>query len=227
MGLSSKLSCKAQSFSHCHNPHRFFQSEVLRLYFPHWNPGLRSLSHSPVFPPRLSARIYGIAQFASCHLAASPLLPSCPSLPLLPVWMNVSPLTAWLLDFPTVRFSGSSGCFFVFKFVVVLILVVRGGTVCLPMPPSWPAVPYMNFFRAVRRRVKVFFQSLLFVNNRLKVLFWSGKNFWSLSFLSVFFLVENCTQRNFQLKLLQVWASLEGLLCLQLCGLLPSSFTGC
>ena len=29
--------------------------------------------------------------------------------------------------------------FFVFKFVVVL-LVVRGGTVCLPLPPSWPEV---------------------------------------------------------------------------------------
>ena len=26
---------------------------------------------------------------------------------------------------------------FVFKFVVVRLLVVRGGTVCLPMPPSW------------------------------------------------------------------------------------------
>ena len=27
---------------------------------------------------------------------------------------------------------------FVFKFVVVLVLVVQGGTVCLPTPPSWP-----------------------------------------------------------------------------------------
>ena len=32
------------------------------------------------------------------------------SLPLLLVWMNVSSLTAWLLDFHTVWFSGSSGC---------------------------------------------------------------------------------------------------------------------
>ena len=30
--------------------------------------------------------------------------------------------------------------FFVFKFVVVLLLVVQGGTVCLPRPPSWPEV---------------------------------------------------------------------------------------
>ena len=38
-------------------------------------------------------------------------LPSCPSLPLLPVWMNVSSLSPWLSDFHTVQFSVSSGCF--------------------------------------------------------------------------------------------------------------------
>ena len=37
--------------------------------------------------------------------------PGCPSPPLLPVWMNVSSLTPWLLDFHTVQFSVSSGCF--------------------------------------------------------------------------------------------------------------------
>ena len=35
--------------------------------------------------------------------------------------------------------------FFVFRFVVVLLLVVQGGTVCLPMPPSWPEVPTKVF----------------------------------------------------------------------------------
>ena len=43
-----------------------------------------------------------------CHHSS---LPSCVSLPLLPVWMNVSSLTPWLLDFHTLRFSVSSGCF--------------------------------------------------------------------------------------------------------------------
>ena len=33
------------------------------------------------------------------------------SLPLLLVWMNVSSLTPWLLEFHTVLFSGTSGCF--------------------------------------------------------------------------------------------------------------------
>ena len=34
------------------------------------------------------------------------------------VWVNVSSLTPWLLDFHTVRFSVSSGCFFVFKLLL-------------------------------------------------------------------------------------------------------------
>ena len=51
--------------------------------------------------------------------------------------MNVSSLTPWLSDFHTGRFSGSSGYSFVFKFVVVLLLVVGGGKVYLPMPLSW------------------------------------------------------------------------------------------
>ena len=76
-----------------------------------------------------------------CHESS---LPSCRSPPLLLVQMNVSSLTPWLLDFHTVRSSGSSGYFFVFKFVV-LLLVVRGGTVCLPTPPSWPEVLFQAF----------------------------------------------------------------------------------
>ena len=38
MGLSNGLSCEAGSFSHCCNPHRFLQLEVLRLYFPTVEP---------------------------------------------------------------------------------------------------------------------------------------------------------------------------------------------
>ena len=51
-----------------------------------------------------------LAGSTSCCLALSPVHPSCPSPPLLPVWMNVS-LSPWLLDFHAVRFSVSSGCF--------------------------------------------------------------------------------------------------------------------
>ena len=41
------------------------------------------------------------------------VLSTCLPLPLPPVWMNVSPLTPWLSDFHTVRFSSSS-CYILF-----------------------------------------------------------------------------------------------------------------
>ena len=53
----------------------------------------------------------------------SPLLPGCLSPPLLPVWMNVSFLCPW--------------CRTSLPFDFLSVLVVRGGAVCLPMPPSW------------------------------------------------------------------------------------------
>ena len=54
--------------------------------------------------------IHHLTGSASRLLAVSPLCPACPSPPLLPVWINVSSLSPWLLDFHTVRFSVSSRC---------------------------------------------------------------------------------------------------------------------
>ena len=113
-------------------PHRCFQSEVLRLYFLTLETWVAQsvLLHSC---SSLSALECGTTQ-SSCHYLACPgppattllrvLFDGCPSLALLPVWMNVSSLTPWSSDFHIARFSGSFGCFFVFKFVVVLLLVV-------------------------------------------------------------------------------------------------------
>ena len=70
--------------------------QLFLLVYPHANVG----------PPGLPAALPW----------SSP--PSCPSLPLLPVWMNVSSLTSWLLDFHTVRFSGCSGCFLFFNLLL-------------------------------------------------------------------------------------------------------------
>ena len=47
----------------------------------------------------------------------------CPSLPLLPVWMSVYFLFPW--------------CQTSLPFDFLSVLVVRGGAVCLPTPPSW------------------------------------------------------------------------------------------
>ena len=114
MGSSNGLSYETRNSSCCCNLHRFLQ--VLRLYFP----GLCNVSHSPVVPPSLSlhecattrsASHYLAYLSASHHLATCPLCISCPFLPLLLVWINVSSLTPWLSDFHIVWFSGSSHYF--------------------------------------------------------------------------------------------------------------------
>ena len=63
-----------------------------------------------------------LRQSGSCHGNASPLRPGCLSPPLLLVWMNV-------FLFPWFRTS--------LPFDFLSVLVVRGGAVCLPTPPSW------------------------------------------------------------------------------------------
>ena len=112
MGLSNELSCEAWSFS-CHlNPHRCFQSETLRLYFPAGTLDCVVCLASPLFLPVYPHMDVGLpTPPATTHLSASPPHLGCPSPPLLPVCMNVSSLTPCLLDFHTVQFSGSSGYF--------------------------------------------------------------------------------------------------------------------
>ena len=52
-----------------HNSHRFYSQRFCGFFFlPCWNPGLRGLSRSTVFPPGLSACKCGITWSASCHL---------------------------------------------------------------------------------------------------------------------------------------------------------------
>ena len=63
------------------------------------------------------------SQSQSPHSHASPLCPGCPSLPFLPVWMYVYFLSPW--------------CWTSLPFDFLSVLVVRGGAVCLPTPPSW------------------------------------------------------------------------------------------
>ena len=53
MGLSNKLSCEAGSFSHHHNPHRFFQLEILRFYFHVLEP-----CHMVYLAPQLFLPVY-------------------------------------------------------------------------------------------------------------------------------------------------------------------------
>ena len=71
-----------------------------------------------------------LRQSRSRHGHASPLCPGCPFLPLLPVWMNVYFLFPWCRTSLPFNFL-SVLVVFCFKIVVVLLLVVGGGTVYL------------------------------------------------------------------------------------------------
>ena len=69
-------------------------------------------------------------QSRSRHGNASPL---CPSPPLLPVWMNVYFLFPW--------------CWTSLLFDFLSVLFVRGGAVCLLMPPSlFSSLPFKKYF---------------------------------------------------------------------------------
>ena len=127
-------------------PTDVFNQRLWGFISPHWDPGLHHLSHSLVVHPSLSAQECGTAQskipcltgFSSRHLAMSPLH-------LVPISTPPSGLDEYFFFNSLVVGLLYSSIFwqlwlsFVFKFVVVL-LVVRGGTVYLPMPPSWPEV---------------------------------------------------------------------------------------
>ena len=142
MGLSNKLSCEAGSFScHC-NPHRFFPSEVLRLYFPTLEPWVTPQLFLPVY---LHSNVgLPIPPAATLPVPVLQVPPCCESSP---PWLPVStPPTSldecFFFNSLIVRLPYSSifcqfWLVFIFKFVVVLLLVVRVGTVYLPMLPSW------------------------------------------------------------------------------------------
>ena len=148
VGLSSELSCETGSFSCCLNTHSFFfQSEVLRLYFPTLEPWIARPACSTVVPPHLSSCKYGATQSAN-HSLAQPVLqppPCCmSSLPQMPVSAPPSSLNKYFffncftVGFPHSLIFWQFELFFVFKFVVVLLMVVGGDKVYVPISPSCP-----------------------------------------------------------------------------------------
>ena len=94
---------------------------------------MRSVS-SPVVPPSLSACECGTAYRASLPGVLSAWLPvSTPPAGLDECFFFNSLVVGLLYSLIFWQFW-----FFVFKFGGVLLLVVQGGTVCPPTPPSWP-----------------------------------------------------------------------------------------
>ena len=119
----------------------------------HWNPGLHRLSHSSVVLPlyllaNMGPPVPPVATRPSPPAAALPQVLSAQ----LPISTPPTSLdecffsNSLVVGLPHSLIFWQFWLFFVFKFVVVLLLVVRGGKVYLPMPPSWPEVSKNDHF---------------------------------------------------------------------------------
>ena len=107
------------------NPHRFLQPEVWRLSLPTlepwvvWSISLPTCCSQFIHMANMGPPATALPTWSCSHcLATHPLHSCCLSLSLLLVLMYVSSLTAWLSDFHTVQFSGSSGCFLFLIFLL-------------------------------------------------------------------------------------------------------------
>ena len=83
-GLPNELSCEAGNFSCCLNPHRFFQSEILRLYFPALEPWIVLSVSLPGLPP-------GVVPPSFLHTNVGPLGPLAPAASTSPSLVQQSP----------------------------------------------------------------------------------------------------------------------------------------
>ena len=109
------------------------------LFPPRWSHGLRGLLRSPPFLPVYLCANVGPQGLLVVRLPA----------PFIPQSAGLGPATATLvLSSPAARLRPSyrSGCMFIFLFTwcrtsllfdFPSVLVVRGGAVCPPTPPSW------------------------------------------------------------------------------------------
>ena len=108
------------------------------FYLLHVNVG------QPVLPATAAALL--------CHTIVS-LFQLAVSAPLL-VWMNVSSLTPWWLDFHSLIFW-KFWLFFGFRLVGILFKVVWRGEACLPIPPSLLEIRCKSFL--IKRRKWLWF----------------------------------------------------------------------
>ena len=133
MGLSSELSCEAVSFFCCLISHRFCQSEVLRLYFPRLDPWVAQSISFPSCSSSLSATKqmwdhlllqlppHPVLQPLPCHKSSLPWLPVCTP----PTGLDESFFfNSLVVGLPYSSIFWQFWLLFVFKFVVVLLLVV-------------------------------------------------------------------------------------------------------
>ena len=128
-------------------PTGFFSQGFWGFISPHWNSGLYCLCRSQIVPLGSSPCKCGTACSHKDLRTPIKLPPCCESSPPR-LLVSASPTGLgeyFFFNSLVVRLPYSSTFWkfwliFVFKFVVVLLLVLWGGTVYLCMPPSWPEV---------------------------------------------------------------------------------------
>ena len=144
MGLSSEFSCESGSFS-CHlNSHRFFSVRGFEALFSCTG----TLGCAVCFAPQLFLPVYLDADVGPPLCQLPPCCESSP--PWLPISIPPTGLDGCFFNSLIVRLPYSSifchfWLFFIFKFVIVVLLIVGGGKVYLPMPLSWPEVIFKSF----------------------------------------------------------------------------------
>ena len=120
-------------------------------------PGAGTLGYAVCLAPQLFLPVYLYANVGPSSLPAStsPGPPATALSRVLSIHLPIStPLTgldecfffnSLVVGLPYSSIFCQFWLFFVFKFVVVLLLVVQGGTVCLCTLPSWPEVFFLSF----------------------------------------------------------------------------------
>ena len=111
-------------------PTDFYSQRFLGFLFLHWNPGLCGLSHSPVISPSLSVCKYGTVSHCFTHPVLQPPLCCVSSLPQVPISAPPTCLdecfsfNSLVIGLPYSLISWQVWLCFIFKFIVVLLLVV-------------------------------------------------------------------------------------------------------
>ena len=198
MGLSNKLFCEAGSFSCCPStPTGVFIPRFEALFPPTLEPWVAWSASLPRCSSGLSMHTCGAIESASHHLVGSACCSLACPVPQSSTSLGLPATLSRVLSTPAAHLCPSyqsDECFFfislvvglpyssifcqfwlffVFKFVVVLLLVVQGGPVCLPMPPSWLEVPnhiliYLAFL--LKGIVLIIYTKVLFQDFSLKSL---------------------------------------------------------
>ena len=139
VGLSNELSCEAVFLPLPLQPPRVFSIRVFEALFP--------LGCVVCLAPQLFLLVYLHTKTWDCPVRQPPPCRDS-SLPVSTPPTGLDEcffFNSLVVGLPYSSIFCQFWLFFDFKFVVVLLWVVQGGTVYLPMPPSWPEVYKPSF----------------------------------------------------------------------------------